>query len=339
MTEQAPSDPSKKPAWVAALRVYQTPDRLRSIWQAVNSVVPFLILWYLMYRSLEVSYLLTLALGVVNAGFLVRIFIIQHDCGHHSFFKSIRACNILGSIFGVLTMTPYFHWRHEHNKHHASSSDLDNRGYGDVTTLTVEEYRAMKKGPRLLYRIFRNPLVLFGVGPALSFIIRQRIPYNVKWKDQREWWSVVLTDLALIAIIIGMGEWIGYREFVLVQLPITAIGSSLGVWLFYVQHQFENVYWSRHDTWNYETAALKGASYYKLPKILQWFSGNIGFHHVHHLRPRIPNYKLQKAHEEVPIFHESTTLTLAESLKSIPLRFWDEENGRMVGFAALTKPL
>jgi omega-6 fatty acid desaturase (delta-12 desaturase) len=274
---------------------------------------------------------------VLNAGFLMRIFIIQHDCGHRSFLRSRGACNLLGSIFGVLTMTPYFHWRHEHDKHHATYGDLDQRGQGDIITLTVEEYQAKSKGQKLLYRLFRHPLVLFGVGPTLSFVIRQRIPYNVKWQDQREWWSVVLTDLAIIAVIIAMGEWIGYKEFVLVQLPITAIGSSLGVWLFYVQHQFENIYWRRHADWDYATAALKGASYYKLPAVLQWFSGNIGLHHVHHMRPRIPNYKLQKAHAENPIFHDATTLDIRKSLKSAALRLWDEQGGKMVGFGELQK--
>ena len=335
MTSQELKSKTKKPAWIAAMRPYQTPEVWRSIWQVINSVVPFFAIWYLMYRSLAISYWLTLALSILNAGFLVRIFIIQHDCGHRSFLKSRGACNFIGSIFGVLTMTPYFHWRHEHNKHHATSSDLDNRGHGDVAMLTVDEYQAKSNGGKLLYRIFRHPLVLFGIGPALSFIIRQRIPYNVKWKDQREWWSVVLTDLAIVAMIVGMGEWIGYREFIMIQLPITAISSSFGVWLFYVQHQFERVYWSRNTDWDYTTASLKGASLYKLPALLQWFSGNIGFHHIHHLRPRIPNYKLQKAHEENAFLHKATTLDIRKSLKSLSMRLWDEQNGRMVGFGEL----
>ena len=323
---------SAKPPWIEALRKYQTPETWRSVWQIVNSVVPFFVLWYLMYRSLEVSYLLTLALGILNAGFLVRIFIIQHDCGHASFLKSRRACNIIGSIFGVLTMTPYFHWRHEHSRHHATSGDLDQRGRGDITILTVAEYQAMSKWNRFVYAFFRHPLFLFTIAPTISFVIRQRIPYNVKWQDQREWWSVVLTDAAIAAIIVGMGEWIGYRQFLLVQLPITVIGSALGVWLFYIQHNFERAYWRRNAEWDYFTAAIQGASFYNLPPLLCWFSGNIGYHHVHHMRPRIPNYKLKKAHEENPIFHDATELTLGQSLKSMAIRLIDEEGQRMVGF-------
>lgn len=332
MTKRNEVSSSGKPQWIETLRKYQSPDLWRSIWQIANSVVPFFAIWYLMYRSLEVSYLLTLALGIVNAGFLVRIFIIQHDCGHASFLKSRRACNIIGSIFGVLTLTPYFHWRHEHNKHHATSGDLDQRGHGDITILTVAEYQGMSKWKRFVYAFFRHPLFLFTIAPTISFAIRQRIPYNVKWQDQREWWSVVLTDLAIAAVIIGMGEWIGYREFLLVQLPITVIGSAMGVWLFYIQHNFESAYWRRSADWDYFSAAIKGASFYNLPPLLRWFSGNIGYHHVHHMRPRIPNYKLQKAHEENDIFHDATALTLGQSLKSLAIRLIDEEGQRMVGF-------
>lgn len=321
-----------RPEWIATLKKYQNPDPKKSIWLIINSVVPFFTIWYLMYRSLEISYWLTLGLAVLNAGFLVRIFIIQHDCGHNSFFKSRQANNFTGSIFGILTLTAYFHWRKQHDKHHATSGDLDQRGYGDIYTHTVAEYLKMNAWGRFKYRLIRHPLTLFVIGPSLSFIIGNRLPLRLRPSDRRERASVHLTTLAIVATIVFMGMLIGFKEFIMVQLPITILSTSAGVWLFYVQHQFESTHWVNHSDWDYETAALKAASYYKLPRILQWFTGNIGFHHVHHLRPRIPNYLLEKAHNENPIFHNGTILTIRTSIKCMFLQLWDEETKKLVGF-------
>ena len=319
--------------WREAVARYQNPDLKRSLWQVTNSVLPFFLLWYLMYRSLEVSYWLTLALAVPTAGFMVRVFIIFHDCGHGSFFKSQRANDLVGTLTGILTLTPYYHWRHDHAIHHASAGNLDRRGVGDVKTLTVEEYRALPPLKRLGYRIFRNPLLMFTVGAWLVFAFVHRF-YNRK-AGKRERFSVHLTNLALLDII-GLLSWlIGLKAFILVEFPILAITTTVGVWLFYVQHNFETTYWERHGNWDFASAGLKGSSFYKLPGVLQWFTGNIGFHHIHHLGPRIPNYLLAKCHQENAIFQQVRPLTILTSLKSLGCRLWDEKSRRLVGFKAL----
>lgn len=318
-------------AWRRAVTKYQRSNLRISLWQMANSFVPFLILWVLMYRSLEVSYLLTLLLAIPAAGFTLRIFIILHDCGHGSFFKSKRASDIVGIIAGILTFTPYYHWRHNHAKHHATSGDLDRRGVGDVWTMTVKEYQAASFGERFKYRFYRNPFVLFVFGPVISFVILQRLPFEGENLRPRERNSVYWTDLALLGIVIVASLTIGFWQYVLVQLPIIWIAASVGVWLFYVQHQYEGVYWERHEDWDYATAAIFGSSFYKLPKVLQWFTGNIGFHHIHHLSPRIPNYHLESCHDEAPIFQEVEPVTLQNSYKSLAFRLWDEEGQRLVG--------
>lgn len=325
------SDVNEK-GWINIVKRYQTPNVWRSTWQVINSLVPFILIWVLMYYSLNVSYWLTVALAVINAGFVARLFIIQHDCGHNSFFKSKRANNILGSILGVLTLTPYFHWRKQHAKHHANSGDLDFRGFGDVDTITVKEYEAMPRWDRFKYRFYRHPLVMFVLGPVLLFVIGNRFPSKTKKTDKRERASVYWTNLALAAIILGMGYWIGFKTFFLIQMPITLVASTVGVYLFYVQHQFEETYWRWHKEWDYKKAALEGCSYFKLPKVLQWFTGNIGFHHVHHLSPMIPNYMLEKAHKENPLFQNVETLTILTSIKTIFLDLWDEKQKRLISF-------
>lgn len=323
----------KRLPWREAIARYQHPDWRRSLWQITNSVLPFFLLWYLMYRSLAVSYWLTLALAIPTAGFMVRIFIIFHDCGHGSFFKSQRANHLVGILTGILTLTPYHQWRHDHAIHHASAGDLDRRGVGDVKTLTVEEYRAMPPLKRLGYRIYRNPLLMFTIGAWLMFIVINR--FYRRTSGKRERFSVHLTNLALLNIVLLLSWLIGFKNFLLVELPILAVATSAGVWLFYVQHNFEGTYWERHARWDFFNAAMKGSSFYQLPKVLQWFTGNIGFHHIHHLGPRMPNYLLEKCYRENAIFQQVKPLTLRVSLKSLGYRLWDEQNKRLVGFCAL----
>jgi omega-6 fatty acid desaturase (delta-12 desaturase) len=335
MNPIAPTDKSleNKLSWQKVVAKYQNPDWRSSVWQVANTMVPYFILWYLMYRSMELSYWLTLALSIPAAGLLMRIFIIFHDCCHGSFFKSRMGNDILGIVSGILTFTPYYHWRHDHAVHHATAGDLDRRGVGDVWTLTVQEYLALSAWQRLGYRLFRSPLVMFTVGPFFVFVIGQRLWRSTAGKRER--YSVYWTNLALLGIVIGMSLIVGLKAYILIQLPIIVVGTAGGVWLFYVQHQFEGVYWERHTGWDYTTAALQGSSFYKLPRVLQWFSGNIGFHHIHHLSPRIPNYNLERCHRENPIFQGVKPITLLSSLKSLTLRLWDEEQQKLVGFGHL----
>ncbi len=323
-------------SWRDLVKPYQTPEVWRSLWQIANSLIPFLVMWYLLYRSLSVSYWLTLALVLPTCGFLTRVFIIMHDCGHGSFFKSPRANHIVGTICGILTNTPYHQWTREHAIHHATSGDLNRRGVGDVNTLTVNEYLALSKFERLRYRLYRNPLVTFGIGPHYIFLFYQR--FTGKHSGTRERNNLYLTNVALYSIW-GAAIWaLGLKTFLLLWVPVQIVAGAWGVWLFYVQHQYEATYWQRGKDWDYATAALQGSSFYKLPRLLQWFSGNIGFHHIHHLCPKIPNYKLQACHEENPLFQQSPTLTLWNSLKSASLRLWDEDQQRLVGFAYLKSP-
>jgi omega-6 fatty acid desaturase (delta-12 desaturase) len=318
--------------WQAIVAKYSTPDVWRSLWQVVNSVIPFMALWYVMYLSLSVSYWLTLALSLPTAGFLVRIFIIFHDCGHNSFFKSLRANTIMGFFVGILTLTPYDNWRHEHAIHHASAGDLDRRGVGDMITLTVDEYLALPWYRRLLYRLSRNPYILFTIGALIVFVVMHR--FWGKYAGPRERASVIITNVALLAIVTVMCSLIGWQAFLLVDLPVRFLACSAGVWLFYVQHNFDGAYWERHEKWDYFKAGLEGSSFYKLPGILQWFSGNIGFHHIHHLSPKIPNYKLEQAFKENELF-QIKPVTIWISLKSLTYRLWDEERNKWVGFNAL----
>jgi omega-6 fatty acid desaturase (delta-12 desaturase) len=279
-----------------------------------------------------VSFLLALPAQVLAAGFLVRIFIIFHDCGHQSFFASRRANDIVGYLTGVLTYTPFHDWRTEHSRHHATAGDLDRRGLGDVWTMTVAEYREASRARRLAYRLYRNPLVMFGVGPLYTFLLKQRLPRGRGEPRSRR--SVHLTNLALLAIFGSLFAAIGVGTTLAVTLPILAIGGAVGIWMFYVQHQFEDVYWERRDKRDFVAVAMQGSSYYKLPRVLQWFTGNIGFHHIHHLSPSIPNYRLPACHREQEIFRSIDGLTLRTSLRSLRLRLYDEEARRLVGFKA-----
>lgn len=322
-----------KPGWQDLVKKYQFPDNWRSIWQIVNSFVPFFALYYLMYRSLSVSYGLVLPLALPTAGLLVRIFIIQHDCGHGSFFRSSRVNEIVGTICGVLTLTPYHQWRHEHAVHHATSGDLERRGVGDVATLTVKEYLALSRWEKFYYRFYRHPLTMLLIGPQFVFVFRHRFVGKVSRARERN--SVYLTNALLLGVFLALVLTIGLKNFFLLWLPVQIVAGAAGVWLFYVQHQYENTYWRKGEEWDYATAALMGSSFYKLPRVLNWFSGNIGFHHIHHLSPKIPNYKLPRCHEENPLFQESIVLQLKESLKSASLRLWDEDRQKMIGFSDL----
>ncbi|MCI0390943.1 MAG: fatty acid desaturase [Acidobacteria bacterium] len=318
------------PHWQDLVKKYQVPDNWRSVWQIANSVIPYIAVWYLMYRSLSVSYWLTLLLAPVAAGLMTRIFIILHDCGHGSFFKSSRANHIVGTFCGILTHTPYFQWTREHAIHHASSGDLSRRGVGDVTTLTVNEYLALSKWERLKYRLYRNSLVMLVIGPQYIFLVRHR--FTGAQSGRRERNNLYLINLGILALYGSLWWVIGLKAWLMIFAPIMLIAGAAGVWLFYVQHQYEDSYWRDRGEWDYATSALLGSSYYKLPRVLQWFSGNIGFHHIHHLSPKIPNYKLQRCHEENPLFQEGAILDLRSSLKSASMKLWDEEQGRMVGF-------
>ena len=319
--------------WKEIVARYQKPSISRGVWQIANTIIPYVALWFLMYFTLAVSWWLTVPLAILAGAFLVRIFIISHDCGHGSFFKSQRANHILGAITGLLTFTPYLHWRWEHAIHHSSSGDLDRRGTGDVWTLTVQEYLESSRWRRFSYRLARNPIVLFVIAPMILFLGINRIPKPKA--PTRERYSVYLTNLAIGMMAIGLIWIFGLKAYLIIQLTVLMVAGSAGVWLFYVQHQFEGVYWERGENWDYATAALQGSSFYKLPKVLQWFSGNIGFHHIHHLSPRIPNYHLEKCHQAEPLFQTVKPLTLAGSLKSFAYRLWDERRQRLVGFGAL----
>jgi omega-6 fatty acid desaturase (delta-12 desaturase) len=316
--------------WKEAVARYQRPAAWRGIWQLVNTLVPYAALWYLMYRSLEISAWLTVPLVVLAGGFLVRVFIIFHDCAHGSFFRSPRANEWLGCLTGVLCFTPYYRWRREHSIHHASAGDLDRRGTGDVWTMTVQEYLEASRWKRRAYRLARNPLILFVVAPLVLFLVLERLPRS---KDgPRERLSVYGTNAALALMLTGLSCLLGWKACLLLQLGAVMVAGSAGIWLFYVQHQFEGVYWERGQEWDYEMAALQGSSYYKLPRVFQWFSGNIGFHHIHHLSPRIPNYHLEKCHHSEPLFQSVKPVTLISSLKALGFRLWDERRRRMVGY-------
>lgn len=317
-------------SWVNIVMKYNFPSIFKSWWQVVNSVVPYFLLWVLMVYSLDISYWITLLLSVFAAGFLVRIFIIFHDCGHGSFFKSDRLNRLVGIPLGLLSFTPYHRWHHDHKEHHATVGNLDKRGVGDVQTLTVEEYQRLTKWKKFGYRIYRNPIFLIGVAPLLLFLIQNRLPKA--YMNRKEHIYLQLSNLAMVLIVFLMIWAIGWKAYLLIQIPITYISSVHGVWLFYVQHQYDSVKWERADKWDYKTVALQGSSYFKLPFLLQWFTGNIGFHHIHHLSPKIPNYKLSKCHKENPIFHDQKPITFFSSLKSLRLKLWDEKNQRLVGF-------
>ncbi|MFJ7309594.1 fatty acid desaturase [Peribacillus frigoritolerans] len=302
----------------------------QSIWQIINTLGPFIILWYLAYISLSVSYWLALIPAVFAAGFLTRIFIIFHDCTHHSFFKDRRANRIVGTIMGVLTLFPFDQWGHEHSVHHATSGNLDKRGTGDIWTLTVDEYLAAPFKLRFAYRFYRNPLVMFGLGPIYVFLLKNR--FNRKGARKKEKNNTYLTNVLIVVFAALLCLAVGWQSFLLVQGSIFMISGSIGIWLFYVQHTFEDSYFEENEEWEYVLAAVEGSSFYKLPKLMQFLTGNIGYHHVHHLSPRVPNYKLEMAHNNTQPLENVPTITLTTSLRSLRFRLWDEESKNFVSF-------
>jgi acyl-lipid omega-6 desaturase (Delta-12 desaturase) len=322
---------AEPPFWRDALAPYAEPHLGRSLLGVATSLVPYLLLLVLMYLALDVSYLLVLALAIPAAGFQVRTFIAFHDCAHGSYLRSKRANAWLGAVLGVVLYTPFQSWRHAHAVHHATAGDLDRRGTGDVHTLTVAEYRATSWRGRLAYRLFRNPLVMFGLGPTYAMVLQPRLVLRSARPRSRR--SVIATDIALAVVVGGLCWLVGWREFLLVQGPPLLLAGAAGVWLFYVQHQFEDTYWQSAGDWSYADAALRGSSYLRLPRVLQFFSGNIGLHHVHHLSAKVPNYNLQRAHDQNPIFHEVPTLSMWDGMRAVRLKLWDERRRRLVTFA------
>jgi acyl-lipid omega-6 desaturase (Delta-12 desaturase) len=332
---QGPPVSGQPPADLAALREvlapYAQPRFGRAMLDLATSVVPYLALSVGIYFGLSVSLPLALALAVPTAALLVRTFIVFHDCSHGSFLASRRANQWLGTLLGLLLYSPFLRWRHDHAVHHATSGDLSRRGVGDVKMLTVAEYHALPWRARLGYRLMRNPLVMFGIGPIVALIVGPRIVAKDARPRMRR--SVLLTNLALFVLVGGLCLLIGWRDYLLVVLPPALLAGSAGIWLFYVQHQFEEAYWEDRNEWDYTEAALRGSSFLRLPRVLQFFSGNIGYHHIHHLSARIPNYNLQAAHDENPAFHDVPTLSFWDGMRAVNLKLYDEETRRLVTFS------
>jgi acyl-lipid omega-6 desaturase (Delta-12 desaturase) len=325
----------EKPEWYKATADYLRRDIRKARWQLFTTLVPYLLLLALMVQTVRLgySYGITLALGVFAAALLIRIFILFHDCTHGSLLPSPRWNRNVGYLCGILAFTAFHDWRRSHAGHHITAGDLDRRGVGDITTMTVEEYLAAPPLQRLAYRLYRSPFVLLGIGPFYYFLLRNRYPSPGAKKI--DFVSVIVTNLALVAIVVIASLTIGFRTYLLVQLPVLIMGTTLGVWLFYIQHQFEGVYWARHEDWDPWQVVMTGASYYQLPKLLQWVTGNIGFHHVHHMRPGIPNYRLQECHEATPELQAVKPLTLKQSLKSLQMNLYDEQQRKLVSFRSL----
>jgi acyl-lipid omega-6 desaturase (Delta-12 desaturase) len=329
-----PAEAPPRP-WRDIVARYARPDLRAALVQLLDTALPFLALMTAIFVGLAFDVWIALILVVPAAGLLVRLFAIQHDCGHGSFFASRRANDWLGRSIGVMTLTPYGFWRRRHAAHHASSGNLDRRGAGDIDTLTVCEYRALPKWRRVMYRLYRNPVVLFGVGPAYQFFISHRIPTGRPWRDREDWLSVLGTDLMIAAAAGGLIFAVGLGPFLLGFFPVMLIAASIGIWLFYVQHQFEGTYWRADAEWDFHSAALEGCSYYDLPRVLHWVTAHLGLHHLHHLSSRIPNYRLRACFDENREFWDATRLSMLGSLACIRLALWDEELKRLVPFRAL----
>ena len=310
---------------------YCEPRLARSLLDVVTSIVAYLALSVVLHVTLGVSVLLTIALVVLTAGFLVRTFVVFHDCGHGSLFSSKRANRWVGRFAGLLVLSPYERWRHDHAVHHGSSGDLERRGVGDIVTLTVDEYHARSRRGRLAYRLTRSPLVMFGLGPIVAMVVGPRIASRSQRPRLRH--SVLATDACVFLVAAVLCWLIGWERLLLVWAPSALLAGSIGIWLFYVQHQFEDAYWQSSDDWDYTEAALRGSSYLKLPRLLEFFTGHIGLHHVHHLNARIPNYNLPRAHRENAIFHQVPTLSLLDGLRAVNLKLWDPDRGKLVSFA------
>lgn len=325
----APVEPQR---WPKILAAYREPSLARSIFEIVITAVPFVALWIAMWASLQVGYWLCLLLALPAAGFLVRLFIIQHDCSHGSFFRGRRANDWVGRVIGVVTLTPHDVWRRTHALHHASSGNLDRRGIGDVDTLTVREYVALSRRGRLAYRLYRHPLVMFAIGPAYLFILQHRLPLGLMRTGWQPWMSAMATNAGIAMLTAGLIWLVGIGPFLMIHLPIALIGAAVGVWLFYVQHQFEHTLWQPGAEWSHPEAALHGSSHYDLPAVLRWFTANIGVHHVHHLCSRIPFYRLSEVLRRHPELASVSRLTLMQSFGCVRLVLWDEARQRLVSF-------
>lgn len=313
----------------AQVRRYETPDARQAWWAFATSFPPLLVLWWLMHRSLSVSYLLTLALAFPAAGFVVRTFIVQHDCGHGSFFASRRWRTIVGRLCAPFTLLPYGYFRHLHGTHHATSGNLDKR-HVDIETITVREYQALSPAAQRRYRWFRHPLVMFGLAPLIYFVVLMRLPVFARPEWRRERRSMMLTNGAIALLVWLVVSLVGWRDFLLVQGPITVIASTVGMWMFYVQHQFEDTYWAPDGEWDFARAALEGSSYYALPPVLAWFTGYIGYHHIHHLSPRVPSYRLAACHRDTTLFASVHHISLRDGFACARLALWDEDTRRLV---------
>ena len=337
MSEPTTEEPISRQALNKIILQFTTPSRGKAIWQICNTLIPYFALWALAVYAFKTDLPNWIGiLAILIAGpFLVRVFIIFHDSCHSSFFKSGWANTLVGYFTGVLTSTPFRDWGKAHIRHHATAGNLDKRGVGDIWTLTVEEYIAAPRIKRIIYRIFRNPLFLFGIGPSYVFLIFHR--FSQKGIQHQGRLSVYITNLALLLIFLLAGATIGYGTFLAIHLPITILAATLGLWLFYVQHQYEETYWERNDIRDSLKAALEGSSYYKLPKIAQWFTGNIGLHHIHHLNPGIPNYNLQACHNEIQKLQHIEPMGVRKSLKSLGIHLWDEDSKKLISFKAMRR--
>jgi acyl-lipid omega-6 desaturase (Delta-12 desaturase) len=310
---------------------YSKPVLSKSVWQLINSVGPYIILWAAMLYLSQISWWLVVPLSILAAGFVVRQFILFHDCGHGSYFRSEYTSEMVGFVMGILTLTPYYRWHNSHMIHHNTAGNLDHRGVGDVWTMTTEEYKNASAKKRLKYRIYRNPVIMFFIGAPLIFLVMNR--FTRRDFKPKERMSVYVTNMGVLAIALGISAFYGFKTYLIIQVLITYISSVVGVFLFYVQHQFPDVHWYDDETWEYSTVAIAGSSYFKLPRVLQWFSGNIGFHHIHHLSSRIPNYNLEKCYTENSEFQKVQAITLKESLKTLSLKLWDEAEKKLVTYA------
>ncbi len=319
--------------WAQVLLRYRQPSGTRSVLELIITGVPFVLIWAAMWAALDFGFWpLCLLLAIPAAGFLVRLFLIQHDCGHGSFFRHRQANDWVGRALGVLTLTPYDMWRREHAIHHATAGNLDRRGMGDIRTLTVSEYLALPFLRRVQYRLYRNPFVMFALGPAFVFVLAQRLPIGSMTKGWRPWASTMSTNAAIALIVVGMMWLVGVGPFLIVHVPIMLLAATIGVWLFYVQHQFDDAVWARGASWDIHEAALHGSSYYDLPAVLRWFTANIGIHHIHHLCSRIPYYRLRQVLRDHPELGNVGRVTLLQSLRSVRLALWDEYRQRMISF-------
>jgi omega-6 fatty acid desaturase (delta-12 desaturase) len=328
---QPPKTRSSKD-WVKVLAAYRDPNTLHSVFELLATIGPFVALWALAWWSLTISYWLALGISLVNAGFLLRLFAIQHDCGHGAFFSNRSLSDWIGRVLGVLTLTPYDVWRRTHSIHHSSSGNLSQRGIGDIHTKTVAEYQQLKPFDQLMYRLYRNPLVLFGFGPSYLFFLQNRLPFGLM-SGRRYWVSAMGTNAAILAALLLIYYFGGLSAILLIFVPSTLLAATIGMWLFYVQHQFETTHWADKEDWQVHDAALKGSSHYVLPSVLQWMSANIGIHHVHHLYSRIPFYRLPEVLRDHKELAEGNRMTIRDSLKSARLHLWDEKSKRLLSFA------